>query len=517
MDLEKLFEGISERYQNLVLFMPIYQLNQAKHPKYKDLDLMEIGFSVLLFIIDKMLIDKGSVSPEQLNQFLQHLIKDVYKAHFTNDEINDFRKYLVDEKLRNSGNSFLYEHTDFPSSEKKVIQFDLITYDDWTYEKHKNNEIRLKLTQKGVELLFKTKEMFAEMQISITMLYFKQQLEKGAFSHALNAVRDLIFQIESQIRTIKDFEEQIKRNTLSAFNRKRIEAQFEKSYAQTQQEKEQFNELKSGIENVKFNYTAGRLSRKEQKAFETILEIDRLLNQSIVKHEILFVRKLELLKTLTGSIQLLIENAFSKHFHFEQEILQVWIEKAVTQEKIHKILKPVMPIKLPKYYHPFMAFSPQITKKMKEKSEEVATELNQEEALKQKEIEEKEKREEFKNELKMAKIILYPLLEKEMYFISDILKELRAKDKQAYFFIEEYLQQFLNISVKLHQSNYKQFEFLNQNDLAFDKDEVKMLASLTNEKEELAEIKEFEMIETENTVEFAEGVLMTDYIIKRKV
>ncbi|WP_430787216.1 hypothetical protein VBD025_15860 [Virgibacillus flavescens] len=49
MEVARLYEGISERYQNLVLFMPIYQLKQATHSRYKKYDLMELGFGTLLF------------------------------------------------------------------------------------------------------------------------------------------------------------------------------------------------------------------------------------------------------------------------------------------------------------------------------------------------------------------------------------------------------------------------------------------------------------------------------------
>lgn len=515
MELTKLFEGISERYKNLVLFMPIYQLKQATKYPY---DLMEIGFSILLYIIDKMLTEKGYVTNEQLNQFIGHLMKEVYKVELSYEEVNELRAYIVDEKLRNSGKDFLYENTELGKEEKNRIQFSLIETHNFKLSDHLDNKVKLKLTDKGVEMLFKTKEMYSELQISITMLYFKQQLEKSLYGPALNTVKDLVFQIETQIRSIEDYEEKIRRNTLSVFNRKEIEERYEDSYKQTLEEKEQLKSLREYVGNVVVNYMSGNLTKKEQKKYETILLIEQYLNRSMSKHEILYSRKYDLLHTLTGSIQLLIENAFSRNFHFEQEILQVWIEKAVTEEKITKILRPIMPVKRPNYFHPFLAFAPQSTKRSREKNEVELDVLDDEAKESQARGEEIRKEMEFLAETKMVRVILEPLLEKESYFISEALNNLRKKDFGLYQEIHSiYLQDFLSISVEMHGWKYKEFEGEEDlNQLAYHKKETKLLVMLSNELKDLETIQGFEMYATEKEMEFADGVKMTDYLIRRK-
>jgi hypothetical protein len=516
MELNKLFEGITERYKNLVLFMPIYDLKQLTKYPY---DLMEIGFSVLLFIIDKMLTEKGYVTNDQLHQFLLQLMKEVYKEELSYEEISELRAYLVDEKLRNNGKDFFYEYTDYGKETKNRIQFSLIETHNFKYSDHLDNKVKLKLTEKGIELLFKTKEMFSEMQISITMLYFKQQLDKLLYGPALNTVKDLIFQIDTQIRSIEDFAEKIRRNTMSVFNRKEIEERYEKSYKQTLEEKEQLKGLQEYVSNVVSNYISGNLTSKEKKKYATILEIENYLNRSITKHEILFAKKMDLLKSLTDSIQLLIENAFSRNFHFEQEILQAWIEKLITEEKIHSILKPLIPIKKTKYYHPFWAFVPQVTRKMTERSQAEIDEMDEEAKEKQLQEEERQKELNFHSELKMLKIILEPLVYKESYLLSDLLKDLRKSDFQLYQEVgSTYLQHFLNMSIQMHSWQHKNFETEEDpSKLTFLKDETKLLIMLTNEVKELEEIKEFEMYATDKEYEFEDGVKMTDYYIRRKV
>jgi hypothetical protein len=517
MELTKLFQGMSERYQNLFLFLPIYELNQAKKPKFKDLDLMEIGFGILLYIIEKMLTDRGNVTNEQINQFLSQLMKEVYDQSYSYEEINELREFIVDEKLRKNGQDFIYEYMDYQKKEPQYVRFKLIEYDNWTFADHTNKEVKLRLTDRGIEMLFKTKEYFSEMQISITMLYFKQQLEKGAYSQVLNIAKELLFQIDSQIRAMDDYEEKIKRNVLSAFNQKELETRLHRSYQQTGSERKQIADLQENVDRVKLNYVNGVLSIKEQKNYETVLDIDRLLRRATPKHERLFARKFALLSSLTNSIQMLIENAFSKRFHFEQEIIQNWIEKKVTEEKIGKILLPVMPYKRPRVYNPLRAFLPQVIRKKTNEIVEEIIELDEEELRRQTAAEEQKEKKEFSRDKEMVKMVLLPLLDKEFYFISDVLKGLRKSNFKAYTeFEEQDLERFLELSIAMHQSVYKKFELISEEELIWDTQETRLLCETTRESKKLLEVQEFEMFETERTYEFLTGTIITDYIIRKK-
>src|SRR5690625_1943718 len=228
MELENLFKGIDERYENIVLFFPLYQMNQYGSEKYKKCKTMEIGLSIMLYILEKMLTSTGSVTNGQLTHFIQQLMNQRYGVSMTHEEAYELRKYMVDDKLRNGGKKFTFPFTD-DNGQDKTIAFDLIQNEKWSRNK---NEVRLILTEKGIEMLFKTKEMYSEMQITVTMLYFKQQLEKGSFSPALNAAKELLFQIDQQRKSIDTTSEQIKRNALSSFNQQRLERQLEKSFEQ---------------------------------------------------------------------------------------------------------------------------------------------------------------------------------------------------------------------------------------------------------------------------------------------
>lgn len=513
MELNKLFKGIDERFENIVLFYPLYQMKMTANELYKDYKLMEISLSILLFILEKMLTESGNVTNGKLTYFLQQLMKQRYNVSLSHEEASDFRKYIVDDKLRNGGKKYLFPYLD-NNGKNKTISFDLIQNEKWSRDK---SEVRLILTEKGIEMLFKTKEMYSEIQITVTMLYFKQQLDKGSFGPALNAAKELLFQIEHQRKSIRNTAEQIKRNALSSFNQKRLEKQLENSFEQTKQERTQLKDLQDAIEKVKVNYQGGNLSRKEEEAYETILRIDRLINKSTAQHELLFGEKEDLLMSLTRSFQMLLDNVFSKQFNIEQEIIDQWALQKITDEKAGKFLRPVMPYHKPQVYNPLTVFGSQTVRKRIEMGQEEVFLLDPKVAEEYKKEQDRMEKEKHQRELSVLKIILELLLIKKEYFISDVLKKLRKENLQKYsYLVQEKLQVFLNLSIELHRSKYKKFERLSLQDLAFATEITKMLADLTKEEINFLDIGEFEMYATEKVIEFENGVILTDYVIRRK-
>lgn len=513
MELNNLFKGIDERFENIVLFFPLYQMRTTTKELYKDYKLLEISLGILLFILDKMLTDSGNVTNGQLTHFLQQLMKMRYKVTLSHEEASDFRKYIVDDKLRNGGKKYLFPYLD-DNGKSKVIAFDLIENEKWSRDK---SEVRLILTEKGIEMLFKTKEMYSEIQITVTMLYFKQQLEKGSFGPALNAGNELLFQIEQQRKSIRNTAEQIKRNALSSFNQKKLEKQLGDSFEQTKQERTQLQGLQEAIEKVKVNYQGGNLSRKEEEAYDTILRIDRLINKSKAQHEILFGEKEELLMTLTKSFQMLLDNVFAKQFNIEREIIDQWKFQKVTEKKAGKFLRPVMPYHKPQVYNPLTVFGAQTIRKRIDKGQEEVVFLDPtvaEEYKKEQKILEREK---YEKKLSVLKTVLEPLLTKKEYFISDVLKSLRKEFFPKYaHLVQENLQEFLNVSIELHRSKYKKFERISMQDLAFATEITKILADLAKEEVDFLDIGEFEVYATERVIEFEDGATLTDYVMRRK-
>jgi hypothetical protein len=75
-------------------------------------------------------------------------------------------------------------------------------------------------------MLFKTKEMYNELQVSITQLYLRQQIQKGVFDGALRSVEELALAVRNEKQKVRELEERIIRDVLQVAREKEIEAQL---------------------------------------------------------------------------------------------------------------------------------------------------------------------------------------------------------------------------------------------------------------------------------------------------
>jgi hypothetical protein len=501
----------------MMLYFPIFQLSQATHSKYKKINLMELGFGTLIFMLDQMLSNKRKITNQTLTIFLKKTVEDIYNIVMTLEEANELRIYLVDTKLRNEGKKFSFKYTDYQTGEEKEELTDLIQYEDYSLKNIKENEIYLKLTPEAIELLFKTKEMFGELQISITMLYFKQQLKKGAYSEAFQTVKELLTQIDTQIEKFNNKMIKIKTNTLTEFNYEQISKDLEKSKEDTEREKDELNNLKEQVRQVRNNYQLMKLNKKEQQKMDQIEEIDKYLRKCMTSHESLFIKKQDFLATIKTSFELLIENMFSKAFHFEREIIDGWVDNRINQEVLSSILTPILPMKINKLYNPMEIFLPQKLINKKEVIVEEVVVLDEESIKKTYEEEQRVSAAREKIDSKIIRFMLEPLIMKESYYLSDAFKELREKDFGFYQDLQElYIPNLMELCVTLHQSDYKSFEMFSLEKIAVSPIIVQLLVKLTNKLNDLSDIDSFEIESTKGYIEFPNGAKITDIIIRRK-
>lgn len=513
----KMFEGFGSRMENLLLSLPIYQLSQAKDSRFSKLNLVELGFATLIFLLETMLGSKKRATPNDIVLFLQKTVQDIYKIPYTQQEAEELKKYLVDNKLRNNGRKYRIPYTDYETGEQKDMLIDLIEYDNYSIRMNKDGKTYLKLSNQGIEVLFKTKEMYQEMQISITMLYFKQQLEKGSYSEALNSVNDLSIQIQQQIKSFQSKAGKLQSNVLSEFNYQKLKSELETSRERTEEEKEQLAGLKLQVTSVKEKYQIQTLTKKQQKKMNMIEEIDRTLRHCSTLHERLFSQKKQMLSTLKSALELMIENLFGKTFHFEKEVIDNWYENQMNQDKLSSILVPMMPMKRHKIYNPMEAFAPQRIKKKREDNVEKIIELDEETIRREQEEEERRKKEKEKVNMRLMKLIFKPLLDYDAYQISDALKILQENDFQFYSELQDdVLDEFLKLCVKIHRGNYFIFQRVSLDELIDVSEVVGLLVKLTHQMEELEDIGEFVIEETGDVLEFPSGERITDYKIKRK-
>lgn len=512
------FDGFGNRMENLLLSFPIYQLSQANDTRFKNLNLVELGVATMIFLLETMLSGRKRATLDDVTFFLQKTVQKVYKINYSQQEAVDLRKYLLDQKLRNNGKKFVIPYVDFETGESKEMLIDLIEYDQYSIDMFKDGKSYLKLSDQGVEVLFKTKEMYQEMQISITMLYFKQQLEKGVFEEALNSINDLALQIQHQINVFKTKEEKLKANVLTEFNYDKMKKELKDSRNRTAEERKQLVGLKVNVDGTREKYQLQQLTKEEYRKMDQIEEIDRMLRICTDEHAKLFIKKKGLLSTLGNALEMMIENIFSKTFHFEKEVIGNWYDNQMGQEKLSAILIPMMPMKVKKMYNPLEAFNPQKVRKIRKAKEEVIDEPTDEEVQRIQAEREKVRKAKERIDLILIEVLLKPLLVYQEYRVSDAIKLVRNYDFSLYNKIQNnYAREFMLLCIRLHESNYRQLEAVAMDQLYDVSEIVQLVVKITHKIIDLEGFGSFLMLGTDQVLEMPSGDMITDFIIKRKV
>jgi hypothetical protein len=77
---EECLKNFSERMSNMAPFVCLVRKlgNLQKYPGY---DMFSIGFGVMLFVLENMLIGREECSMDEISEFLQSLVYRIYRQH----------------------------------------------------------------------------------------------------------------------------------------------------------------------------------------------------------------------------------------------------------------------------------------------------------------------------------------------------------------------------------------------------------------------------------------------------
>lgn len=509
--MDKIFEGLEERYEHFLLYEPLYQLKYGK--KYKNLDTFELGISVLLYFLEEMLSGR-KVTGESIEAFLNELLTTKYNVSLSKDEIRELRIYIVDEKLRNNGKDFTYTQFDISATKQLKINFKLIT------RELKGDTSFLKLTDKGIELLFKTREMYSEVRISFTMLYFKQQLLKNNFSSSLNLARTLNFEIMNEIENIEFQISKVRSNVLSTFAIDEYRERINRTKHIFENVREQFNELNELVESIKSHYVAGQLSKKERESFSKVREIEELIRKSNSNTNIWLFNRSELMGAIDVSLEKVILNLSSRSYNFEENVLNEWVTKQIVSEKASMLIRPLLPINLSKEYNPIRAFLPQKIQKEREITSHTIELLTDEDVVASEIADKLCHEENFTKYVAFTKMLLKPFSYKEQYFFSETLKQLKKESPEDYVELlnsESHFKALMFLCGLFHGKNSPiPLEIVPTEEfVAGLVDLPQIISSVVEVSPNLTEVGSFLIFGTDKVLDLENGYSVTDFVITK--
>jgi hypothetical protein len=448
----EIFKEFGSRMESILLYKPLLDLDRKE--RIANIPLSSLGLSILLFMIDNMLQYKKNNTYKDIAKFLQKLLKDKADYDMSSTEAEECAVFIVRELLRNGGRPFVYGYYDFEKNRFKEKTFHLIDFDEEGYDisaASKQSESFV-LTPVAIEGLFKTREMFQEMQITIMQMYFRQQIDRGVFDGAIRTVNEIIFVLRNRHNEMKQLIKAISKDVLKVAREKEYEKTIHRYEETLTNEKKAFIKLKEMVDYTLEEYYKGdgEWSEKEAKAIHAIRKIQRTWGEAMQAHEMLFSLKQDLQKVFTESIENMMFYSFQTNINFEQEVLSLVIDNQINLEGLRQILRPLNPIKPSRLFHPGVFFEPQRRKKEYEKTVESQPEITPE----QRSIQKAKDREMARLRIRTMKTVLEwiftPLLREESYEMNSYINSLPEEVKK--------LDEFYITLIQIHQRRFISFK-----------------------------------------------------------
>lgn len=503
---EEIIAGFQERMQNIAVFKPLFELNQKR--KY-DYSLMELGIATMLFILENMLRGEKDCTYRKIAYFLQDLIEEYYGDELTYEKAIDLTHYLVRECLMNQGQPHKFNYFNFESGEQENHRFHLVELQDYEID---NKVVKLKLSTLGLELLFKTKEMYNELQVSISQLYLRQQIQKGIFDGALRSVEELALAVKNEKERLKKLEERITRDVLQVAREEEYQKQMKRINDQLEREKELFYELKDLVAEVLEKYYSENI---ENEALDKVMELKNRLVEVISLHESLFTDKLRLERLMNDSMETMILNAFNTKVNFETEFLEPAVRNDLPLGKLKQIVEPLFTTNTVSTFNPHRIFAKQSLSRNKERDEEELWQIEEEKLREKEEKERQEQRERVERCKDYLLMLLQPLCENEEVRLSEIITGLKEKDREGYLQLIKQLD-FYPFLMRLHQLGVIPLVTRDEMQGFVLDDLFWVLTEIIEENEAIARLEGFELVARNDIIKLDTGYVISDFIIARR-
>ncbi|MGF7046024.1 hypothetical protein J2T13_000486 [Paenibacillus sp. DS2015] len=355
-EIEQTLLGFHERMAKVALFDPLFELQRKKQTDKagNSIEMMELGLLTLLFFFEQKLMRNQRAGVKDLASFLLTVTRERFEI-----EVNDYEELArsIIQVLRPaSGKKRSFTFFNWHTREEEVVYTSILRTCAFDI---KTNTQYYALDEDGLELVFATKEFYAEFQLSIHQLVLRKQLEKGEFQGALRQINEMRVDVESlQDRMVK-LAHEIKRSIVSEETLKKYSTLLGDIYTRLQRENEEFEELRDFVKETKDRIYSDTLQDKQHKAYEYILRISGELEKVHGEHTMLLQKSMQL---KTGALHAAKESLYytgMNSFNFDQDISSLLFGSPLPLESLRSVLSPFMGIQQMTGWSPLTVFGEQ--------------------------------------------------------------------------------------------------------------------------------------------------------------
>lgn len=350
-----------ERMQRLALFEP---LNQLKKKSIKDssgqpIDFYGFGLMTLLFFFEGMLQRRRDLGVQQLAAFLRQTVEEQEakgKATIDPKQYEVIARGILDTFRPPGGRPFQVDYWNYETGRQESIKVVLLKAGR---SDPATNTQYYQLEEQGLELVFATREYYAELQLSINQLVLRKQLEKGEFVGALRQIDEMRVAVETLQQRILRVKQEVMRNIVSEPTYQRYKTMVEDIHQRLSQENNEFDELERFVHDTRRRLSLQQRDEREEQAYGLILRIDRELGYVHQLHHQLLQESMVLKTKALDAAQEALYYAGVDAFNFNQELTQKLFSEPLPLETARPLTTPFLSLERPEIWSPLTVFEPQ--------------------------------------------------------------------------------------------------------------------------------------------------------------
>lgn len=347
-------DGYSERLTAMFDFFPLYELKQKT--SLTNYHGFELGVCLLLFVLEKML-NHSHCTYEDCEDFICRLLPRMVKGGTVNDDELQIAHKLLDE-LTNRGSPFVYAFYNPFIGEEQQVKFRLL--EQRPLNILGRDTIALRLTEKGLEMLFKSREIYHDLHFSVMQLYLDQQIRRGIFDGALKTVNELEVAVEGIEEECKRQREHVRRNVIESLNSSDYGKLLKRMEEQLQQEQDIFDNLKELVRETRQRLEHEAPGPATEPRTAKIIRLSNALNHVAARHLELISSRADLENLVGQVLQESIYSGLMVRFHLKKEFLDAVITNNASGEALKKtVLAPLMRPHTPRLLGPETFLAPQ--------------------------------------------------------------------------------------------------------------------------------------------------------------
>jgi len=272
------------------------------------------------------------------------------------EELQVARKLL--DELTSRGSPFIYSfHNPFDGVEEQV-KFRLL--EQRPLNLFGRDTVVLRLTEKGLEMLFKSREIYRDLHFSVMQLYLDQQIRRGIFDGALKTVNELEVAVEGIEDECRRQREHVRRNVIESLGSTDYMKLLKRMEEQLQREQDIFDNLRDLVRETRQRLEKEVPGPDTERRLAKIFRLGSALQHVATRHLELISNRADLENLVGQVLQESIYSGLMIRFHLKKEFLDTVLKYNPPGEAIKKtVIFPLMRPHTPRLLGPETFLAPQ--------------------------------------------------------------------------------------------------------------------------------------------------------------